>query len=224
MLSNDSASTGNGPHNPWLSIPAVDYEAHMGSAGTKQLGLLADLFERTIKSFHPKSLMVLGCATGNGFDRIDPGRLDRLVALDINPEYTDIVRQRHAATIPNLEIVNKDVCECEFTEHSFDLIWCGLFFEHVDPTVVLPKIKKWLIPSGLLATVIQLPAESGVVSSTGVESIKLLAKSTRLVESEALGTITKDLGFSQLESDSVSIEGGKSFKFLVYRRDLQMNR
>jgi hypothetical protein len=43
----------NGNRNPWLSIPASDYEAHMGDSGAKQLTLLSGAFKELLagKSF-----------------------------------------------------------------------------------------------------------------------------------------------------------------------------
>ncbi len=205
-------------NNLWLSIPAADYEAHMGSAGTKQLGLLANLFDRVLSTFHPRSVAVLGCATGNGFDRIGIECLDRLVAVDINPEYTNIVRERYSSRIPCLEIVNADICDCELPRESFDLIWCGLFFEHVAPATVLPKLKCWMKQGGVLATVLQLPTNaSEVVSDTGVESVKLLAPHTQLVAPTAFKELAGKHGFTELETETATIEGGKSFYLAVFR-------
>ena len=58
--------------NPWLTIPAEDYEAHMASPEVGQLQVLNQLFKMVLEEHRPESLAVLGCSTGNGFEHIDP--------------------------------------------------------------------------------------------------------------------------------------------------------
>jgi hypothetical protein len=75
----------NNSDNPWLSIPAADYEAHMASPEVGQLQFLNAVFKETLARQRPKSLLVPGCATGNGFEHIDFTVTRRIVAVDINP-------------------------------------------------------------------------------------------------------------------------------------------
>jgi SAM-dependent methyltransferase len=82
--------------NPWLTIPAADYEGHMGPAGVGQLAPLQDIFARVYRELRPARVAVLGCGTGNGLDAIDPAVTERLVGVDLNPEYIALARRRHA--------------------------------------------------------------------------------------------------------------------------------
>ena len=78
--------------NPWLGIPLSDYEAHMALPEVAQAKLLADVFHSVLAARRPSSVAVIGCAGGNGFDRIDTSITKRVVGVDINPEYVDVKR------------------------------------------------------------------------------------------------------------------------------------
>ena len=56
--------------NPWLDIPLADYEAHMALPSVGQAALLGDLFAATVEAHRPESVALIGCAGGNGFERI----------------------------------------------------------------------------------------------------------------------------------------------------------
>jgi hypothetical protein len=71
----------------WLAIPLEDYEGHMGSAGVRQLTVLAELFGCVLDRCSPESVAVLGVAGGNGLEQIDSTVTKRIVGVDINPRY-----------------------------------------------------------------------------------------------------------------------------------------
>jgi hypothetical protein len=83
--------------NPWLEIPAGDYEGHMGSPQVGQLQMLNSLFKRVLAETHPAAMVVLGCATGNGFEHFDPAVTRYILGVDINPAYLAITRERYPA-------------------------------------------------------------------------------------------------------------------------------
>ena len=56
--------------NPWLRIPAADYEAHMEAVG--QSAALRQLFSSVYRSIKPARLAILGCTTGADFEGVDP--------------------------------------------------------------------------------------------------------------------------------------------------------
>src|SRR5438046_1827051 len=72
--------------NPGLTIPAADYEGHMGEAGVDEAGPLRAIFEDVYRTVRPRRAAVLGCGPGGGLDVIDPACTDRLVGVDLNPE------------------------------------------------------------------------------------------------------------------------------------------
>ena len=73
--------------NAWLDVPADDYIGHMSSPEVDQLSVLSRLFREALERFLPADVLLLGCATGNGLDRVDRSVTRRVTAVDINPEY-----------------------------------------------------------------------------------------------------------------------------------------
>jgi hypothetical protein len=57
---------------PWTLLPAAAYEAHMGPGGADQLRPLAAILARALRDLRPERLLVLGVATGNGLESVDP--------------------------------------------------------------------------------------------------------------------------------------------------------
>lgn len=203
--------------NPWLSILASDYEGHMESPGVDQLRLLRELLRERVEEFLPESLAVLGCATGAGFESIDPTRVRRLVGIDINPEYIEIVRRRFAAAIPGLELICSDVAVLDLPPRSLDLFHAALVLEYVAPEVVVTKAATWLVPGGILSVLLQLPAAGGKVSDTSRASLRSLDSWMQLVEPDRLAAIATRHGFTEIRSQTIDWVGGKRFFAGVYR-------
>jgi ubiquinone/menaquinone biosynthesis C-methylase UbiE len=207
-----------GRPNPWLSIPAREYEGHMGSPSVGQLRFLSDVFARLLVELEPESLAVLGCATGNGFEHIRPDRTRRVVGIDINSEYLEVSRMRFADRIPGLELICSDIASCELQRESMDLVHAALVLEYVDPATVVEKASRWLRPGGVLSVVLQLPGESrDKVSETPFASLKSLESVMELVDPMRLQELAWKCGLSDSRSNTVSLESGKSFFMGMYR-------
>lgn len=198
--------------NPWLQIPAEEYEGHMSSRSVGQLVALADIFGEIYSALKPARVLVLGAATGNGFEHIDPEITSRVVALDINPEYLELARARHATRLTGLELVPNDVAYATFDEGSFDLVLAALFLEYVDVESCLRKTAKWIAPGGYLEVILQLPGpEKSSVSDTRFQSLKLLEGSMRLIPTIELQTMARVVGLQSTGSRRVGLPGGKAF-------------
>ena len=90
--------------NPWTVVPAADYERHMGPEGVDQLAPLAAIFQEGYLAAQPDRLLVLGCATGNGLEHVNPDVTKRIVGVDVNLQYLGIARQRFFHLGPRLEL------------------------------------------------------------------------------------------------------------------------
>ena len=201
-------------------MPAADYEGHMGSPGVRQLEFLSRVFGELLAEFAPESLLLLGCATGNGLERVEPGRIRRLVGLDINPEYLEICRERHAKRLPGLDLVCADFASFETATASFDFVHAALFFEYVEPESAMRKISRWLKPGGILAVVLQLPHGSGGnVSETEFEGVKILEPAIRLVDPDVFRRHARRFGFAEARASRERLRSGKEFFTGVYRLD-----
>ena len=204
--------------NPWLSIPAVDYESHMGSPGVLQLQFLSRAFRDWLDRYRPVTLAVVGCATGNGFEHIDPSITRTVIGIDIHPEYLALLRDRFSDRIPGLTLECMDIAACELPPRSLGLVHCALVLEYVDPGIVIEKAARWLEPGGLLSVVLQLPSPGHAnVTPTEFASLARLDTVIRLVDPHELDRGALRSGFSKVESRVETLETGKPFYCAVYR-------
>ncbi|HKQ96436.1 MAG TPA: class I SAM-dependent methyltransferase, partial [Candidatus Polarisedimenticolia bacterium] len=143
--------------NPWLGIPASDYESHMADAAVRQTPFLSAALADTLRRHRPATVAILGCATGNGFEHLEArDRRGPVAAIDLNPEFLKIARTRHAARLPELLLVRADAASLELAAGRFDLVQAALLFEYVEPDSVLGRVARWLRPGGVLSVVLQV--------------------------------------------------------------------
>ena len=142
--------------NPWLDIRLEDYEGHLSLPTIGQARMLADEFELLIERESPDSVAIVGCAGGNGLERIAPGKVRRVVAVDINPRYVEETGRRHAGRLAGLELICADVQSAELRFEPVDLLYAALIFEYVDAACTLATLQRNCKPGGTLAILLQL--------------------------------------------------------------------
>jgi SAM-dependent methyltransferase len=205
--------------SPWLQIPLADYEAHMAAPNVDQAVLLADAFSAVLRKFQPASVAVIGCAGGNGFDRIDPRTTPRVVGVDINPEYLDTNARRHSGSFRDFTLCNADIAGEALSLEPVDLGYAALVFESVDVARALTNLVSICRAAGHLVTVLQLPSASlAAITPTAIASIGRLAPAMKLVDPSALAELARSVGFVLLESTQVTSSAGKAFAIQVYQR------
>jgi SAM-dependent methyltransferase len=198
--------------NPWLYIPATDYEGHMGPKGVNQLSALDRLFHQAYVYMKPKALAMLGCATGGGLDHIDLSITRRIVGVDINPEYLEIARQRFDKLGSALELICAPLETLSLTPAGFDLIFAGLIFEYLEPEPLMHKIAAWLAPGGMCAVVLQLPSTATpTVTPSEYDSLQSLTPIMRLVPPLSLERMALGAGLELNRRFEVSLRFSKRF-------------
>jgi ubiquinone/menaquinone biosynthesis C-methylase UbiE len=203
--------------NPWLQIPASDYEAHMGSPEVAQLSFLAQTFKESLKKYDCRAVALLGCATGNGLEYISSKKTRRLTVIDINPDYLEVLRQRHEKSVQGLEIIEADLETCELNKQAYSLIFAGLIFEYLDPRKLLTGISGWLRKKGVMVAVLQLPARNvKKVTNTSFVSLKKLESIMHLVSPQAFRAMARYAGLQELEAEFVIPGPGKPFYIGTY--------
>lgn len=198
--------------NPWLRVPAASYDAHMSAPGVGQAQMLADELAAALDRRRPKSLAVLGAATGNGFERLAGRGLERVVAVDINPDYLAILSERFAALLPGLEIASGDAADPSLIPGQVELIWAALIFEYVDPPRLLANCARWLAPGGVMTALLQLPApESKVSASPWQADLAPIREVLTLVDVDAFRRMARAAGFEERPGSRQVTGGAKSF-------------
>jgi ubiquinone/menaquinone biosynthesis C-methylase UbiE len=205
--------------NPWLSISASDYEGHMNSETVGQLPVLNHIFDNVLKDVPSKKLAVLGCTTGNGFEHINPQVVERVLSVDINPEYLSILQRRYGSKLPMLELVCSDINTFSCPDNSFDLIYAALIFEYVDFVKILKRIFNWLAMNGTLAVVLQLPSlESKMISETPYSSLKSIEPIMHLVNPQTFNETAEKCGLKKSKEIEIPLKLGKQFLVSYYKK------
>lgn len=206
--------------NPWLSIPASDYEGHMGLPDVDQLSFLGRVFKQSIAKHDSSAVAYLGCATGNGLEFVNYDDTQRLTAIDINPEYLEILRNRYHGQIPNLEIIEADLERYQGKDQRYSFIFAGLIFEYLAPGPLLEKISRWLNKAGVMVVVLQLKDNQvKKVSDTPYSSLKLLGPIMNLVSVENFKWLAEENGLKEIQGTNVILESGKTFYTGTYKNN-----
>jgi SAM-dependent methyltransferase len=204
--------------SPWLAVPAADYEGHMGAAGVDQFGPLRAILADVYGAVRPSRMAILGCATGNGLDVVDPAVTRHLAGVDLNAEYLALARRRY----PNLAGIAEWSCapveSCSLDAGSFDLIHAALLFEYVDPTALMVRISRWLAPGGTLSVVLQLPGGDAQISETAFSSLRALGTLMRLIPPDEMLDEATRAGLTLRSERNVPLARAKSFWAATFER------
>lgn len=204
--------------NPWSLVPAADYETSMGPAGAGLLAPLSVIFEKVYAARHPQRLAVLGVATGNGLEHVDPAVTRVVAAVDVNLSYLAVARQRFMRLGPSLRLLCADAEQVELEAGGFDLVHAALVLEHLDPRALLPRAAGWLAPFGALSVVLQLPGGDPVAAPAGGPALREVAERTRLVPPEELRQLAAASGLAERRAFVVPVTGGRRLFAALYGR------
>jgi SAM-dependent methyltransferase len=202
--------------NPWTVVQAADYERHMGAGGVDQLAPLSAILQEVYLAAQPDRLLVLGCATGNGLEHVDPSVTARVVGVDVNLQYLGIARQRFFHLGPKLELYCSEASAWRAPAESFDLVHAALIFEYLQPDALLRRIAEWLAPKGTLSVVVQLPGGSSPAAPS--RAMQIIEKALKLVPPEELVRAAQGHGLALRRQKTVPLKGGKSFWVGVFGR------
>jgi SAM-dependent methyltransferase len=208
--------------NPWLNIPVDDYEGHMSSPAVAQLQTLSELFAGVLKDFLPKSLVVFGCATGNGFEHIDSSVTKRIVGVDINPAYLQVLQKRFLRILPNLDLIEQDFASPVFWISPVEMAFAALVFEYVPVDHAIRNISNSLVSGGILVAALQLPSTvSGLVTKTEFSSIETLGSIMTLVAPDNFSHVCSANGLDLKRERTIPLKQGKALFVGHYRKRSQ---
>jgi len=208
--------------NPWKTIPVADYNGHMNHPEVNQQKFLADFFEQSINSVKANSVLLAGCATGNGLDRLAGKDVEQVVAMDINRAFLDQVQKELDG---NTAIEVREASVEDPIDGVFNLIFAGLLLEYVDIEIALKNFNSSIEKGGVLAVVIQLPSETlQSVTRTPYESIKSIAPVLKHVDADELKKTTEKCGFKTVYEEKIVLESGKIFMQYHFMKESTMSK
>ena len=203
--------------NPWLAIPEADYVGHMSSPTVNQRPVLSRLLGDALESVRPRAVLVLGCSTGNGLERVDPKVTSRVAVVDLNPAYLRRLGERFPNPDFELDIRCADLADVVLEPGEFDLVHAGLVLEYVEWPLLLPRVAAALTSGGVLSVVLQLPsAATPAVTPTAFVSLRSLESLFRFVDPEALVEAANGEGLALSNRRTEPLAAGKSFEVLRF--------
>ena len=185
----------------------------MALPGVAQAGYLADTLERLVREHAPRSVAIIGCAGGNGFERLFGFNLRRVVGVDINPSYLAEAERRYTGRFPNLELICSDITSqtCHFEPP--DLIFAALVFEYIGVEAGLTSLRRLSRPGTLTATVLQRPhLDIGAVTPSPFSSLRKLDPVLRIVPPAQFHDSARQVGFTIRSSLPRTLPTGKAFE------------
>jgi SAM-dependent methyltransferase len=203
--------------NPWSLVPAADYEAHMGKGGMDQLAPLSAIFGKVYAALRPARLALLGCATGNGLEHVDPAITRRVVGVDVNIQYLAVARQRYLRLGSSLELYCEDALRVRLAPASLDLVHAALLFEHVEPAPLAERAARWLAPGGALCAVLQLP-DAGNAPPPANPLLARVAAGSRLVVPAELTSLLARQGLDQRSAFELPVAHGRRLFVGLYTK------
>jgi hypothetical protein len=203
--------------NPWLQIPLEEYEAHMAMSSIAQAQFLAGILERRVGELKPSSITVIGCAGGNGFDRLSSDSVERVVGVDINPEYISTARTRHEGRFRSLELISDDFVKAVLHVEPTELVFAALVLEYVDYAEGFGALANYTRSAGSLVVVSQLHHDSlASISPSPFRSLANLESIFCYVPSAALSNMASSIGLTLKETKRHILESGKMFEELHF--------
>ena len=180
--------------------------------------MLADQLAQLIERYTPRSVAIIGCAGGNGLERIDSTRVERVVAVDINPEYVAAAELRHAERLADLDCRCADVQSETLTFDRVEMIYAALIFEYVDIAATFATVKRNLQQGGTVAVILQLRhSDQHVVSASPYRSLDKLVPVLKLVEPDELRCHARAAGLTAESSNRIDLPSGKQFWMQIFR-------
>jgi len=209
--------------NPWLDIPDEDYVGHMSSPTVGQRPVLSRLMSEALEWARPRTMLVLGCSTGNGLEHVNPEVTSRVTAVDLNPEYL----LRLSEQFPNpgflLDLQCADLADVVLTHEAFDLVHAALVLEYIEWPSLLPRVASALKPGGVLSIVLQLPsASTPAVTPSGFASLQSLESLFHFVEPGALVEAARCEGLRLSNRRTEPVTTGKAFEVLRFVKEVSV--
>jgi SAM-dependent methyltransferase len=204
--------------NPWLTIPLEDYEGHMAMPDVGQAEMLASEFAELLKIYATASVALIGCAGGNGFDDAAKAGVERVVGLDINPNYIADAEARFTDRMKGLELYCADIERDMPDIQPVHLVYGALVFEYVDIAKALANLRTICGPGAVLAALLQLPKEGAAsVTPSPYVSLKRLSAIMRLVPPDDFRQVATLSGFIFVSEKIITLGSGKQFSLLVFK-------
>jgi ubiquinone/menaquinone biosynthesis C-methylase UbiE len=206
--------------NIWLDIELSDYENHMALPEVGQSQYLSRYFSEVLDLYNPRTAAILGCSGGNGLEKIDAKKVEKVICVDINPDFLKEAENRYKNSFNDIEFVRQDIASQNFNIGNVDLIYAGLVFEYVDLESAIVNISKYLNKMGILAVVLQQPHDNiPEVTPSKYKSLEKLSRMFRFVSPLTFTGLCDKYNIKLVSQKEVQLQSGKRFIELILQKD-----
>ena len=205
--------------HPWNKISLADYEGHMATPGVGQAAMLARELQLALDHTRAQSLALVGCAGGNGLESRACRELERVVCVDINPDFLEVLRARYAQQLRNLECHCGAIESCRGLE-PVNLVFGGLVFEYTRLGEALDSIARMLQAGGSLYAVLQMPAEglATITPSPYAQALGAVVETFTYVPPRTLIALAAQRQLIEQEQRIIKLPSGKCFTLVRFKK------
>ena len=205
--------------NIWLDIKLSDYENHLALPDIAQSQYLSLYFSNVLELYQPDTVAILGCSGGNGLEKIDGNKVNKIICVDINPDFLKEAENRYKNNFKDVEFVCQDIASPNFKISNVDLVYAGLVFEYVNIEPAIANVSKFLNKKGILAAVLQQPSENiPEVSPSKYKSLEKLSKLFRFVSPVELIELCNIHNIKLISQKETQLHSGKKFTELIFQK------
>ena len=204
------------PH-PWEEVQLAAYEGHMSLAGIEQLQTLNALMKQRLERYQPRSVMIWGVAGGNGLEHIDPQTTDRVVGVDVNQDYLDACKQRHAHLGDKLATVRADLTKPCLELGTAELLIADLFIEYIGIPAFVARVKE-CAPKTLCCVIQKNVSVAFVSASPYMQALSGIGALHRDIDEAELVSALAQIGYTVARREEVPLKNGKMFVGVECRR------
>lgn len=190
----------------------------MAHPEVRQAELLADALEQAVRELEPETIAIVGCAGGNGLDRLIPLSLKRVIALDINADYVQQTEQRFRSSLPQLATIVANAEELSGLFEPVELVYAALILEYVDVSRATQSLSSCCADGGYVLFVTQIESHHATVSNTPYASLSTLASAFSFVDFESLKELCLQNHLNLVQSKRLHSVGGKGFQATLFKK------
>lgn len=184
-----------------------------------QAPLLAGILRALVLQHRPRAVLVAGCSGGNGLAEIAAPPVERIVGVDLNPEYIRVAKARLDRPDGAIQLVAGDFTELDLGSARFDLVYAALVLEYVPLDSALQAFARATRAGGILAALLQQASLAhAAVTPTPFTSLGALGGLMRLVDVPAFRVAAARSGWRCEGSERHVLPSGKAFVLETLRR------
>lgn len=203
--------------NPWESIPLTDYENHMKLDSVMQLQSLNKMMKEQFNIPCVSSVMILGIAGGNGLERIQKNKFEKVYGVDVNASYLKEVEIRYSNLNEILECLCIDLIKESHKLPKADMVIANLLIEYIGYECFQKAIIQ--VNPQYISCIIQINGEEKWVSdSPYLHVFDGLEQVHHQMEEERLKEIMLEIGYHQIKNLSHMLPNGKKLVQLDFRK------